>query len=48
MIDLIIKNEKRKERAKLIQKRFNKQICNEVIERILKTQDVNKEVRYAS
>ena len=48
MIDLIIKNEKRKERAKLIQKRFQQQICNEVIERILKTQDDNKEVRYAS
>ena len=48
MIDLIVKNVRRKEREKLIQKRFNKQICNEVIERILKTQDVNKEVRYAS
>jgi len=48
MIDLIVENARRKEREKLVQKRYNKQICSEVIERMLKAQDANKEVRYAS
>ena len=36
---------RRKEREKLVQKRYNKQICNEVIERMLKIQDVYTKVQ---